>query len=63
MIIMNSTRDSKHDDDDAGDNDSDNDDNDDDDGDGDSWPAPFTAANLMTCFCMTTKRPKHHMST
>jgi hypothetical protein len=48
-------------DDDADDDDDDDDDDDvddDDGGDGDGWQAPFTAANLLTCLRMTTKRTK-----
>jgi hypothetical protein len=50
---------SKFDDDHA-----DDDDDDDDlynDGDGDGWPAPFTAANVLTCLRMPTKRAKPQM--
>ncbi len=56
----NSTRHLKNDDDDSDDDDYDDDDDDDDAG-GDGWPASFTAANLLTCLHMTTKRTKPQM--
>jgi hypothetical protein len=43
------------------DDDDDDDDDLDDDGDGDDWPAPFTAANVLTCLRMPTKRAKPQM--
>ena len=36
-------------------------DGDDGDGDEDGWPAPFTAANLLTCFRMITRNTKPQM--
>jgi hypothetical protein len=43
------------------DDDDDDDDDLDDDGDGDDWPAPVTAANVLTCLRMPTKRAKPPM--
>ena len=61
-FTRNSTRHLKHDDDDSDDDDYDeDDDDDDDDAGGDGWPASFTAANLLTCLHMTTKRTKPRM--
>ncbi len=59
-FTRNSTRHLKNDDDDSDDDDYDDDDDDDDAG-GDGWPASFTAANLLTCLHMTTKRTKPQM--
>jgi hypothetical protein len=59
-FTRNSTSHLKNDDDDSDDDDYDDDDDDDDAG-GDGWPASFTAANLLTCLHMTTKRTKPQM--